>query len=467
MPSKTLGLRHGMLDDVTAVTATGYRFKAYANIYGGVPEIGCCPPWQLCTVSKNVNRDGYFTAIDDHDTEYELPVYYIASDLIIAFELAPKTRVIASRKQMFFPKGNDNLEDAGAFVYNPGESTFFAGVISDEYRHGSYGLEYLVFFDDGHAQYVNVMDIRVVNGSPGIEHVPENIRNFYDYYFGVKRTLRREADCKINDTLRVLLNGKFRNAKVCKFHGLSFILVHFLEENIFEWIFEGSDRIEVVHKSMCKFLKERSVSQTQLEDTKVNRFGSVGLDVHKLDHSKMSDDDTSTNPLVASKKSSAQISVNDTKMAIEVLIILAQIRHEMNRAGKGKHRIDLFADKSLDRREAFWKRICRFLRINVNQRNRNGLKMLIQNFRNIVDEFRSTYDHYIRPHVTLIKSSATHQKTGEKNAMTIQQEVTSKVQLMQNHLEIRANGNQKDALSVNMVLHLDEIINEFTKLTEK
>lgn len=435
MPSKTLRKRYSMLDDMAAVTvtATGTQFKAYANIYSGVSEIGCCSPWELCTVSKDLNRDGYFTAIDDHNTTFELPVHNIASDLMVAFELAPKTRVITSRKQMLFPQFYDGFEDAGA-------CTFFAGVISDEYRHGHDGLEYLVLFDDGQAQYVNVNDIRVVNGNPGIEHVPENIRNFYDYYFGVKRTLRRKADCRENDVLRVLLNGKFRNAKVCKFFGSSLIFIHFLEEHIFEWIFEGSERIEVVHKSMCTFLKEREMSQ------------------------KTSDDDASTNPSVAS---AAQISNNDAKMAIEILIILAQIRHEMNWAGNGKHRIDLFADKSVGRRESFWKRICRFLRVNVNRRNRTGLKMLIQNFRNIDDKFRNTYDHYIRPHVAVSKSQSKCQKTVKKNATAVQQEVTSKVQLMQKYLEIRANGHQNDALTVNMVEHLDEIINEFTKLTEK
>lgn len=486
MPSKTLEKRYGMLDEVAA-TSTGKQFKAYANIYNSVPEIGCCPPWELCTVSKNLKKDGLFTAIDDHKMEIELPVHYIASDLMIAFKLAPKTRVIASRKHMFLPCFYDELERAAPFIYkNFDESEFFAGVISDEYRHGDNGLEYLVLFDDGHAQYVEINDIRVVNGSPGIEHVPENTRNFYDYYFGVKWPLRRKADCKTNDILRVLLNGKFHDAKVCKFFGSSLILIHFLEENIFEWIFEGSDRIEVVHKSVCKFLKDKGMNHNQSNGSKVqmkvsleeelfyseaykaklNRsigqqsgIGGIGVNAHKLDHS------ASTNRPVGA--AAARITHNAAKMAIEFLIILAQIRHEMNQSGQGKHRIDLFADKSLDAREPFWERICRFFHVNVNQQNRTGLKMLIEHFRDIDDEFRNAYEHYLRPHFAVPKTKAKHLKTVEKNAIIIQQEVTSKVQRMQKYLEIRANGDQNHLPSVNMVQYLDDVIDEFSKLTEK
>lgn len=481
MPAKTLQKRSDMLDEVT--TTTSNQFKAYANIYCDVPEIGSCPPWKICTVSKDSNLDGYFTAIDEHEIEHKLPVYHIAFDSVVDFELSPKTRVIAQRKQMFFPCFYNDQERTAAFIYkNFDESTFFAGVISDEYRHGDGGcLEYLVLFDDGHAQYVRAHHIRLVNGKSGIKHVPENIRNFLYYYFGAERTVRRKADCQINDILRVLLNGKFRNAKVRKFFGHHLIMVHFLEENIIEWIFVGSDRIEIVHKSVCNFLKEKDMGHVQSKDIKTlneelfysnaykNKLtrsrgqqsgrNDIYPDINKKDQPEVLAEST--------KSSASQISYNDPKMAVEFLIILAEIRHEMNRSGNAKHRIDLYAERSLNRRKPVWKRICRFLRVKVDQRNRTGLKMLIQNFRNIDIEFRNAYDYYTRPQATMPKSPANHPKTIGKDAMTIQQEVTSKVQLMQKYLDIRANGDDNNTPGVNLVQNLDDVINEFSKLTKQ
>lgn len=495
MPVKILEKRFSMLDDVAASAKTGNQFSAYVNIYNGVPGIGCCPPWELCVVSKDVNRGIYYT--DVVGEMMELPVHHIASDMLIAFELPPKARVIASRKQQFFPQFYDDEEQAPALIYKGfDESSFFAGVISEEYRHGDNGVEYLVFFDDCHAQYVDSRDIRVVNGNPGIEHVPENTRIFYDYYFGARWTHRRRADCKINETIRVLLNGSFRNAKVCRFYGL-LISIHFLDENIFEWIYEGSDRIEVVHKSICNFLKSSGIGRIQSNakvsineelfyseayKNKLKREQQLGLglNAHKLDHSIISDNDddgddddssssssTSSDTSTKSTKSSdaGQVAYNDAKMAIEFLIILTQIRHEMNRAGKRRQRLTLFAAKPIIGRESYWKRICRFLRIDVSQQNRNGLKVMIHHFME-VDEFRTTYEHYIKARAVQRKSTDKRPTFAERNATEIQQEVMEKIQLMQKYLEDRASGGQNDAFSnVNMVQYLDEIINDFTKLT--
>lgn len=210
--------------------------------------------------------------VDQKGFEHNLPLHFTAAENEPNYALEPKTRVIARRQHKFFPCFRDI--DGPAFIYkNYDESEFLVGVISDEWcKHGDDGgLEYLVFFDDGHTQYVAEKDIRVVNGDPGIEHVTANIRNFYEYYFGADRTERRKADCKINEVLRVYLNGEFRDATVCKFYGISLIMVQFLMENTIEWIYEGSDRIEKVHKSVCTFLKRRGID-FQFKVTKVNIY---------------------------------------------------------------------------------------------------------------------------------------------------------------------------------------------------
>lgn len=500
------------------------------NVYGNVYHaIGFLTPWEICTVNSDAQIDmNYQVIIDEEGLEHKLPLHFTAAENAPNYELEPKTRVIARRKHMFFPRFHDDREVAQFIYKNYDESEFLAGVISDECIHVN-GLEYLVFFDDGHAQYVAAEDIRVVNGDPGIEHVTANIRDFYEYYFGVHRTGRRKADCKINDILRVFLNGEFRNAIVRKFYGSSLIMVQFLVGNTIEWIYEGSPRIDKVYKSVCTFLKERG-NHLQFNDTKIlineERFYSVAYQnmlERSRDHhvcsavqegygqeiktystlqefEKSSEREkslkngnqqkaphemaaTNAKPSLCirmerktvpgrkkkavrtSAHDSNQISYCDAKKAVEVLIILAEIRHEMNRAGNDKDRIELYVESSSNGREPVWKRICRFLHTQANPQNRTALKKLIQNFKNIDVEFRNTYDYYVQPNATLSQLPVDRPNHIEKDAVAIQQEVILKVQLMHKYLENRASGD-KDTPNINLVQHLDEVINEFSKLIE-
>lgn len=162
---------------------------------------------------------------------------------------------------------------------------------------------------------------------------------------------------------------------------------------------------------------------------------------------------------------SNRISYNDAKTAIEFLIILAEIRHEMNQAGNGKQGIQLYGENSSNGREAIWKRICRFLRTKVDEQNRFALRKLIQYFINIDTEFRNTYDYYVQPNEIKLQSLVDRPKNVENDPVAIQQKVILKVQLMQKYLENRASGD-KETPNINLVQHLDEVINEFSKLTE-
>lgn len=109
-----------------------------------------------------------------------------------------------------------------------------------------------------------------MNGNPGISYVPENVQDFHDYYFNVERTLRRKADCKINETINVQLNEDFHPAKVRKFYGSSIILIEFVNFNRFEWIYEGSARIQKVYDSINNYLKRsKSESHHQTKKKKV------------------------------------------------------------------------------------------------------------------------------------------------------------------------------------------------------
>lgn len=165
---------------------------------------------------------------------------------------------------------------------------------------------------------------------------------------------------------------------------------------------------------------------------------------------------------------SNQTSYNDPKKAIEFLIILAEIRHEMNRAGHGEQRMPLYSENTSNSRKTIWKRICRFLRIKADREGRTELRRLIANFRNIDTEFRKTYDYYVGPDSTSPELPANRSKNIENDPVAIQQEVILKVQLMQKYLEhrVKGGGGDEDMPNINLVHHLDEVIDAFSKLTE-
>lgn len=480
MASKTLEVK----------MATGNQQRVYANIHH---EFGDFNPWELCTMKSDTqtNASHQIVVVDKKNVEHKLPHHFVATENIPDPLIKPQTRIIARKQHRFLPfylKGADLSFPVQQFD----ETIFFAGIISNVFGRSIDGhLEYLVFFDDGHAQYVPQTDIRVVNGNHGIKFVSDSIRSFYNYYFSVERECRPRVYFPVNSIIRVSLNGRFQDAVVGRFIGHHMIMIVFINEKRIEFIHTESPRIEVISKSIEQFEKHACKKLTHGKNMIVVESRSphlVAMDIHKRENktgcSSMGTIMHKESPLcirterknsIARKECSARgvardsnrIPCDDAKKAIEFLVILAEIRHEMNRAGLGGKRIELYAENPLNGREPIWKRICHFLCTQGNQQNRSELKKLIQHFTRIDAEFRNTYDHYVKPKSTVTNQVpvATDPKNIEKNPEKIQQEVTLKIQSMQKYLESRTNGDA-DVPSVNLVQYLDEVINEFSKLTE-
>lgn len=202
--------------------------------------------------------------------EKRIPEHYMASGFPTDpnEQIPPETRVIARRKQRYFPvrlyNDDSNCPQLSPLCKND-DSAFHAGIISYKkvFRKDCY--HYLVFFDDGHVQYVASKNIRVVIGNHDLKYVHENARKFYDFYFnnGQSECFLPEVECAIGNKLRVFSNNKLEMAEVHKYSrkkpGL--FLLYFRESHTAEWLYTGSPRIRSIWELLVKNKKLKRYHQ--------------------------------------------------------------------------------------------------------------------------------------------------------------------------------------------------------------
>lgn len=206
-------------------------------------------------------------------TTYKLPHYCLAeaSQPNPHIKLRSKTRVIARRKQENSP--STATSDLG----------FFPGITSHKsfFRDGCWN--YLIFFDDGHAQHVPIHEIRVVFGNYGTKYVHENAQRFYDYYFdGVKQTKLPELGFRNEQCTKVFRDGEFQRAKVILIdEGLA--KLHFSNTKHSEWLYVGSPRFEIVWHLIIK-------------NKRLERYQQVNMTLLEVSSDSEEDDDDYQSP---------------------------------------------------------------------------------------------------------------------------------------------------------------------------
>lgn len=186
----------------------------------------------------------------------KIPEYYMANCYVSDSDekLPPKTRVIAQRQQEFFPQRQVD-ETGPCFLYKNDDSAFYAGIISARNTFLNGRWWYLVFFDDGHVQYVSCRNIRLVLGNHGSKYVHENAQKFFDYYFkGVQTSKLIELELRVNTEIRAFVDGKAGWATVAEYNSKlpGIAQLHFWDPNQAEWLYTGSPRFELIHKSIVK-----------------------------------------------------------------------------------------------------------------------------------------------------------------------------------------------------------------------
>lgn len=226
----------------------------------------------------DTGNDGikYYTVEQKTDDRIKkIPEYYMAHHTApdSSRKLPSRTRIIARRNQELFPVAQ---YDASGFVYiySNDDSAFYAGIISDKrVYHNADGWCYMVFFDDGHVQYVPSKNIRQVFGKYGTKHVDENAQEFYDYYFnGIKKSKLYEQHCVKGKCVRTFVNGRYEVAEMieCTDEKPGLVQLHFKKSNQIEWLYVGSPRFERIWQTIEKNKKLERFHQANISFVEVS-----------------------------------------------------------------------------------------------------------------------------------------------------------------------------------------------------
>lgn len=162
-----------------------------------------------------------------------VPGNHLAYGTAPSVRLAVGTRVIA----LFTIEPNDNLR-----------STFFPGIIAEPLQ--AYNRwRYLIFFDDGYAQYVTPDNIRLIcTPSQNVwDDVFADASEFIKSYLDQYKTQRPMVQVKRGQRMITEWNSEWAHARV---HDIDGSLVHMYFENAkrSEWIYRGSTRLGPLFK---------------------------------------------------------------------------------------------------------------------------------------------------------------------------------------------------------------------------
>lgn len=121
------------------------------------------------------------------------------------------------------------------------ENDLFMGFINGHIkRHRR--LYYLVFFVDGHVQYISDTKIRLNHDQVAWNGIHQEAKHFFKYLVEADHAVHHFEEA---DAIKIELNGEWKWATVEVVYK-SLIKVEFLANGRFEWLFMGSPRIQKV-----------------------------------------------------------------------------------------------------------------------------------------------------------------------------------------------------------------------------
>lgn len=164
-------------------------------------------------------------------------------------------RVIAQRDPMKMPYRYKSSLDQNIFLFNNSDAAFYAGFTGDQHTINGL-LHTMVFFDDGHVQYVPMQKMRTIFENDMCAFGNENANKFYHYYMDLMDEPGKVPMFKITtpaeeDFLRIDSKCFWEEVQVIAVEG-ELVQVFFMETNRYEWLWFGSPRIKKVWKAIMK-----------------------------------------------------------------------------------------------------------------------------------------------------------------------------------------------------------------------
>lgn len=164
---------------------------------------------------------------------------------------------MVTRKYLAYGKAPPNRLDVGTrciALYkmmgemNAKHAAFYPGVIAEPLREYN-KWRYLVFFDDGYAQYIVHDDVRVVcEASDNVwEDVVIESREFIETYLQQFSKMRPMVQVQRGQRMMTEWMGKWTNAIVNAVDA-SLVQMYFEDEKRYEWIYRGSTRLGPLYR---------------------------------------------------------------------------------------------------------------------------------------------------------------------------------------------------------------------------
>lgn len=187
---------------------------------------------------------------------------------------------VVSRKHLAYGKAPPYRLDVGTRIIalfnlvgdsTPRNAIFYPGVIAEPLREYN-KWRYLIFFDDGYAQYVVHDDVRVVcEASANVwEDVVAESREFVESYLQQFSKMRPMVQVQRGQRMMTEHAGRWINA-IVNMVDASLVQMYFEDEKRYEWIYRGSTRLGPLYRQNKQLNKQQSVPKVVNTIDKVDK----------------------------------------------------------------------------------------------------------------------------------------------------------------------------------------------------
>lgn len=164
-------------------------------------------------------------------------------------------RIIAQRDPLKMPYRYKSSLDRNIFLFSNSDDGFYSGFTGDQHTINGL-LHTMVFFDDGHVQYVPMKKIRTILDNDMCTFANDNVNKFYHYYMDLLSDPLNLSVFKIptpaeEDFLRIDSDCFWEEVQVIAIEG-EMVQVFFMDTNRYEWLWFGSPRMKKVWKAIVR-----------------------------------------------------------------------------------------------------------------------------------------------------------------------------------------------------------------------